>query len=168
MERLVEKVGHGYPVYVGCMECLQKKEVKNCVSCPVRIKATKKLKKYEELEEKVAEVYGEADSLFEAIAKTMLSRELRPFDSCQKAVLLTDEDVDRWHEYRDAAADGRMMIIPKLENGVIWAIGTHNDKQEVKALLRTKGWVADHLKDFGKLYFATKKEAEVAMAESNV
>lgn len=59
-----------------------------------------KLKHYEDLEEQLESVYGECDGLLEKVVEHLVRHERIEIGSPFKARLLTDEDVDKWQEYK--------------------------------------------------------------------
>lgn len=64
------------------------------------IDALRKVEKYEALERKLESTYGKCDTLLETIVNSLVRFEQAPKDTPDKSVLLTDEDVDRWYEFK--------------------------------------------------------------------
>lgn len=59
-----------------------------------------KLKEFENLEEQLESIYGEHEGLLETAVKSLVKHEGVDFGKPYKARLLTDEDVDKWEEYK--------------------------------------------------------------------
>ena len=58
-----------------------------------------KLKHYEDLEERLEKVYGEHERMLETIVSHLEKHEGIDVGNPGKALLLTDDDVDKWNEY---------------------------------------------------------------------
>lgn len=57
------------------------------------------IQQYRALEQRLQSVYGEHDGLLEIIVNGLVKYENAP-DMAYKAVLLTDDDVDKWKQYK--------------------------------------------------------------------
>ena len=71
------------------------------------------LGKYEDLEEMLQGTFGECDGLLENAVNLLIKHgkdalDTKPF----KARLLTDEDVDKWQQYKDAQKKQRLFLLP--------------------------------------------------------
>lgn len=69
-----------------------------------------RLKYYEDLEEKLQEVYGDNPDLLETVVDGLVKHEGCKFDTPYKSKLLMDESVDKWEEWKAADSDGRLII----------------------------------------------------------
>lgn len=71
------------------------------------------LKKYEDLEDRLNAVYGNCDGLLDRIVEHLEQHSGTDFISpVAKARLLTDEDVDRWEEYKTLEDRGKLLKLP--------------------------------------------------------
>lgn len=98
MERLTGRklcAGRAYYEKCGVVECADE-----CSVCEVPKEALKKLKEYEDLEERLQNVYGECDGLLENVVVGLEKHERAEFEKPIKVRLLTDDDVDRWEAYK--------------------------------------------------------------------
>lgn len=71
-----------------------------------------KLAMYEDLEELLEQAYGECPGLLEKAIKHLIKHEGAEFEKPLKSRLLTDEDVDRWLEYKDLDERGLLKKLP--------------------------------------------------------
>lgn len=74
------------------------------------LKAYFKLKDYEDLEERLNKVYGDCDDLLLRVVE-MLEKHpcIDMANNTLKSRLLTDEDVDKWEEYKQLEEQGRLL-----------------------------------------------------------
>lgn len=72
-----------------------------------------KLKEYEDLEERLNKVYGDCDGLPMSVVE-MLEKHpcIDMANNTLKSRLLTDEDVDKWEEYKQLEEQGRLIKLP--------------------------------------------------------
>ncbi len=63
------------------------------------IAALEEIQQYRALEQRLQSVYGEHDGLLEIVINGLAKYENAP-DRASKAVLLIDDDVDKWKQYR--------------------------------------------------------------------
>lgn len=89
-----ERVGKVGEYYSNIENCLKENE-----SCIVAIQALEEIQQYRALEQRLQSVYGEHDGLLEIIVNGLVKYENAP-DMAYKAVLLTDDDVDKWKQYK--------------------------------------------------------------------
>lgn len=75
-------------------------------------KVLEKLAMYEDLEESLEQVYGECSGLLEKAIKHLIKHEGADFEKPLKSRLLTDEDVDRWLEYKKLEEQGLLKKLP--------------------------------------------------------
>ena len=65
----------------------------------IAIQALEEIQQYRVMEQKLQSVYGEHDGLLEIIVNSLVKFDNAP-DKAIKAVLLTDEDVDKWEQLK--------------------------------------------------------------------
>ena len=130
-----------------------------------------KLAEYEDLEELIGVPLKEIAELF---------RQNIPED-CKhprKAIMLTDDDVDKWNGYKNAEEQGLLLRLPcpigtTVYNTTWWDDVTEKVKVDGKIFYRT---VRKHkvskstfslldVKDFGKTVFLTQEEAKQKLKE---
>lgn len=144
------------------------------------------LAEYEDLEEQLESVYGEHSGLLETMVKSLVRHEGADFGKPYKARLLTDEDVDKWEEYKDLEEQGRLIKLPCKVGDEFYIIAYRDEKvnnvkctgymiqnDEVNKINDSYVWLdsIDKPYDFWKLQFnefdnqcfLTKKEAEKAL-----
>ena len=92
MERLVEEL---YTF---------KSKVENCENDYI-ISVQEKLRKYEDLDERIGVP-------LEELAKLCDKHIPKDCQNPNKAIVLTDEDVDRWNEYKNAEEQGLLLLLP--------------------------------------------------------
>ena len=72
-----------------------------------------KLAEYEDLEDRLNKVYGDCDGLLPKVVEML---EKHPYidmaNSTSKSRLLTDEDVDKWNEYKRLEEQDRLIKLP--------------------------------------------------------
>lgn len=91
-----------------CENCLRKDSEYCSGNCRIEndvyktaISAMQELQQYRELEEKLKSQYGECDGLLVQVVDTLVQHSQEYVQGQPiKARLLTDEDVDRWDQYR--------------------------------------------------------------------
>lgn len=88
-----------FPSLKSCDKCIELNEChqKQCVQVH---DALLRLKRYEDLESQLREVYGECDGLLEESIKCLVEHEKVDIDKPLKARLLTDGNVDIWEKYK--------------------------------------------------------------------
>ena len=106
------------------MKCADQEEDGGCQYCGHMMQMMKKLAHYEDLEEKLASVYGECGGLLEKVVDGLVKHEGVEFEKPMKARLLTDDDVDKWDRLKGAM--GR--IVERLEDLYAW-----NDSKKKEA-----------------------------------
>lgn len=147
-----------------------------------------KLKSYEDLEEKLFETYGECEGLLETAIDYLCKYSIDlGMGKSKKSILLTDEDCDKWHEYKDLEEQGLLLKLPckvgdKVYDVVLCDDGIHRIKEmhvgnisPYGSVYNGKLWhvfLADDytyayrtFSDFGKTCFLSTEEAEKALAE---
>ncbi len=103
--------------YIFCeydnMKCADQEEDGGCQYCDHMMQMMKKLAHYEDLEVKLASVYGECGGLLEKVVEGLVKHEGVEFEKPMKARLLTDDDVDKWDRLKGA----RNRIVGRLIDG---------------------------------------------------
>lgn len=132
------------------------------------------LKKYQELETRLKNVYGDCDNLLEVVVNHLEKHpEIDIPDNVTKSRLLTDEDVDKWEKYKEL--DKKGLIIPCELHDILWSITynrlieckvsdiifTRNMKIHIRANSLNGVYSFEFLpEDFGKIVFFTEEEAK--------
>jgi len=72
-----------------------------CDAFDMAIQALEEIQQYREMEQRLKNIYGECDGLLEVVISSLERHENLELPSITvKSMLLTDEDVDMWEEYR--------------------------------------------------------------------
>ena len=109
MNRLTGRMENNDPYYPHCYESNCDS---NCASCDFDYEVLEKLTAYEDLEEKLKKVYGECDGLLEVVVNGLVKHEGVNIGKPKKARLLTDEDVDKWEDLKNAEEQGLLLRLP--------------------------------------------------------
>ena len=130
MERLTRTSDSGeaaftFNLYINCLPS-EAKKILNLAT---------KLKEYEDLEERLNKVYGDCDGLLTSVVE-MLEKHpcIDMANNTLKSRLLTDEDVDKWEEYKQLEEQGRLIKLPcKVGDTVAEAKlrGGENDQERI-------------------------------------
>lgn len=95
LEKIVKNYLHSYPaemeLFLSLIDKtpeLQEKQISEDLQ--------EKAKKYQELTDALKSVYGDCDGLLEIAVNHLVKHEGASFEKPQRAILLTDEDADRW------------------------------------------------------------------------
>ena len=151
----------------------------------VRIKDTdtlavaKKLKEYEDMEEELESIYGECPGLLKKVIDTLKSHP-NIEETPVKSRLLTDEDADKWLEYKQLEEQGKLLKLPCKVGDTVWNYSYFGlrdykvtymgfDKDGLLYFDCESGITYSfrcYLKDFKDKIFLTKSEAEAKVAES--
>lgn len=138
-----------------------------------------KLGEYEDLEERLQAVYGECGGLLEKVVEHLERHVEIDFpDPVFKARLLTDDEVDRWREYKKLDEQGKLLKLPCAVGDTVWFIKSNfsymqNPKAEKirkveiidgEIIFRTENRCFE-MKYIGKIVFLTQEEAEAALKE---
>lgn len=165
------------------MERLTKLIMKNN---PYR-KIVEKLKEYEDLEERLQNVYGEHHGLLnEVVAGLERHEKIDLPRQVIKSRLLIDESVDQWEEYKTLDKQRKLLKLPCAVGDTVWYISDKTEKQGRKTFI-DKGivdnitlgqtmipqiticndenvWTTfDSIEDFGKTFFLTQEEDDTAL-----
>jgi regulator of replication initiation timing len=139
-----------------------------------------KLAKYEDLEERLNKVYGDCDGLLLRVV-SMLEKHpgIDMANNTLKSRLITDEDVDKWEEYKQLEEQGRFVKLPCKVGDVVWNysyFGLRDYKVTYMGFDKNGLLYFDcksgitygfrcYLKDFKDKIFLTKSEAEAKLEE---
>lgn len=131
-----------------------------------------KLKEFENLEEQLESIYGEHEGLLETAVKSLVKHEGVDFGKPYKARLLTDEDVDKWEEYKSLEEQGLLVKLPCKAGDTIYLVD-FEEKMYDEATVDSVNVCRDGIEinndyEFGtcpedKYVFFTKEEAEKAL-----
>ena len=136
-----------------------------------------KLGKYEDLEERLNKVYGDCDGLLLNVVETLEKHSsIDITNNTLKSRLLTDEDVDKWEEYKQLEEQGRLIKLPCKVGTKVYAINRIIDYGEVGDEVTYSYSIIERefqiymMMDYGKLVFGktvflTKSEAEAKLKE---
>nr|DAW23486.1 MAG TPA: hypothetical protein [Caudoviricetes sp.] len=152
------------------------------IPCKWYIKAIEKLKRYEDLEERLNKVYGDCDGLLMSVVE-MLEKHpcINMANNALKSRLLTDEAVDKWEEYKQLEEQGRLIKLPCKVGDTVY-VPTRDFISELRIAHITISknntffhWMLNagiypNLDGFsvdkiGKTVFFTKSEAEAKLKE---
>ena len=189
MNRLTGRMENNDPYYPHCYESNCDS---NCASCDFDYEVLEKLTAYEDLEEKLKKVYGECDGLLEVVVNGLVKHEGVEIGKPKKARLLTDEDVDKWEDLKNAeeqelllrlpaplddvesfeiADKGIWMKIPCRKgdtvyeiDGITWKGHDWKYRSYKNAFVKETVFRLEMLSEIEKTVFLTKEEAEQALA----
>lgn len=139
MKRLTERFSNGQNAVAGCgsqcvhdfVYCENISDESECTrewsGCPTITEILDKLAYYEDLEEKLENVYGECAGLLETVVNNLVEHENIDFGKPHKARLLTDEDVDKWEDWKNAEEQGLLLRLPcKVGSEIYYILGIPN------------------------------------------
>lgn len=152
--------------------------------------ALNKLADYEDLEERLNNVYGDCDGLLLRVVETLEKHPCVDMtNNTLRSRLLTDEDVDKWEEYKQLEEQGRLIELPCKVGDTVYVngvrgcgeaekyrvirvdyhstLGTGRNEFYIEALLCADpdSEITFYDKQFGKTVFRTKSEAEAKLEE---
>jgi regulator of replication initiation timing len=166
MDRLTRRSSNGVAVYAApSADAVKWKNT--------RYEVLQKLADYEDLEERLNKVYGDCDGLLLRVV-SMLEKHpnIDMANNTLKSRLLTDEDVDKWEEYKQSEEQGRLIKLPcKVGDTAYEITGATTHGYDWKYLTYEKAYVhgtvfnLGRLYDIGKTVFLTKSEAEAKLKE---
>lgn len=141
-----------------------------------------KLKEYEDLEERLNKVYGECDGLLLRVVE-MLEKHpcVDMANNTLKSRLITDEDVDKWEEYKQLEEQNRLAKLPCNVGDIVYGISmgklislTVNEisifymkgEKIINVKCQNKDKFRNYVeREFGKTVFLVKSEAEAKLKE---
>lgn len=126
-----------------------------------KTKAYYKLQEYEDLEEELKSIYGECPGLLKKVIDTLKSHP-NIEETPVKSRLLTDEDADKWLEYKQLEERGKLLKLPCKVGDTVYLIKNNGTVVERKADMMFIGVLWE---EFGKEWFLTREEAEAKQAE---
>lgn len=134
---------------------------------------------YESLNNRLTKVFGKSDGLLEELVKAFEDASTLnvPKDTF-KSVLLTNEDVDRYEEYKQLEEQSRLIKLPCKVGDTVYNITWWDDVQE-KVVVKGKTYyrtIHEHkvsksafgytdIEEIGKTVFLTQSEAEAKLKE---
>lgn len=163
-------------------------------NCPCLQEILEKLAEYEDLEERLQNIYGDHHGLLDEVVAGLERHE--KIDLPQQVIksrLLIDESVDQWEEYKTLDKQGKLLKLPCAVGDTVWYISERVEKQgrkKAEVSFVDKGtvdnitvgclmipqiivcneeniWTTfDSVEDFGKTVFLTKEEADTALKEA--
>lgn len=148
----------------------------------------RKLKDYEDLEERLNKVYGDCDGLLLRVVEMLEKHQCVDMASnTLKSRLLTDEDVDKWEEYKQLEEQDRLIKLPCKVGDKIFldfagfgkdvdeftVVDFHLDCFKDGEVILFCDYESDDktlsgqidVMEFGKTVFLTKSEAEAKLKE---
>lgn len=127
-----------------------------------KTKAYYKLQEYEDLEEELESIYGECPGLLKKIIDTLKSHP-NIEETPVKSRLLTDEDADKWLEYKQLEEQGRLTKLPcKVGDDVYYILGIPN---KTPCVIDKCTFELSDINKIGKTLFLTREEAEAKLKE---
>lgn len=111
MERLTERTSDG--------EVIPRMDLRN----NGHKKCMKHLAEYEDLEERLEKIYGKCDEMLKIIV-SYLEKHNGLSKPSYKAILLTDEDAEKWEEWKRLEEQGKLLILPVAAGDRIYRINT--------------------------------------------
>ncbi len=141
-----------------------------------------KLKEYEDLDERLNKVYGDCDGLLLRVVE-MLEKHpcIDMANNTLKSRLLTDEDVDKWEEYKRLEEQDRLLRLPCKVGDTVYGLSmgkiislTVNEisifcmkgEKIINAKCQSDDKFRNYVEwEFGKTVFLTQSEAEARLRE---
>lgn len=142
----------------------------------------RKLKEYEDLEERLNKVYGDCDGLLLRVV-SMLEKHpcVDMANNTLKSRLITDEDVDKWEEYKQLEEQNRLAKLPCNVGDIVYGISmgklislTVNEisifymkgEKIINVKCQNKDKFRNYVeREFGKTVFLTQSAAEAKLKE---
>lgn len=139
--------------------------IKSAEDCEQLAGWLKKAEEYQQLEERLNKVYGDCDGLLLRVVE-MLEKHPRIYmaNNTLKSRLLTDEDVDKWEEYKLSDEQGRLIKLPCKVGDTVYHVvqGRIVEVSNVDLFFLLLS-VAENR--FNDSVFLTKTEAETKLKE---
>ena len=143
-----------------------------------------KLKKYEDMEEKLAKIYGECDNLLELVIDLLIKHTNAKLHIGEpiKARLLTNDTVDKWQRWKKADTEGRLVEFPCRPGDTVHVI-VYPESEKHRRIYQDKACslyvnedgtqkveLGRHYRDaevseFGTLFFVSEEEAKEKLKE---
>lgn len=152
--------------------------IKSAEDCEQLAEWLEKSKVYQQLEERLNKVYGDCDGLLLRVVE-MLEKHpcVDMANSTLKSRLLTDEDVDKWEEYKQSEEQGRLIKLPCKVGDTVYGISMGKIITLIvneisifcmkgEKIINVKCQSSDEFRnyverEFGKTVFLTKSEAKL-------
>lgn len=184
MERLTKKnkckLSHGEEIVL-CEHCENdcNDSCMKIIHCKWYTKAMDKLKRYEDLEERLNKVYGDCDGLLESMIELLEEHSGVDIpDDTVKALLLTNESVDFYKKCESLEEQDRLIKLPCKIGCTVYDIAWWDNIEE-KVIVKGETYyrtVHKHkvtksafdysdIREFGKTVFLTESEAEAKLKE---
>lgn len=139
--------------------------IKSAEDCEQLAGWLKKAEEYQQLEERLNKVYGDCDGLLLRVVE-MLEKHpcIDMANNTLKSRLLTDEDVDKWEEYKQLEEQGRLIKLPCKVGDTVYHVvqGRIVEVSNVDLFFLLLS-VAENR--FNDSVFLTKSEAEAKLKE---
>lgn len=105
--------------------------IKSAEDCEQLAGWLKKAEEYQQLEERLNKVYGDCDGLLLRVVE-MLEKHpcIDMANNTLKSRLLTDEDVDKWEEYKQLEEQGRLIKLPCKVGDAYYSMEVNTDSCE--------------------------------------
>lgn len=128
-----------------------------------KTKAYYKLQEYEDMEEELESIYGECPGLLKKVVDTLKSHP-NIEETPVKSRLLTDEDADKWLEYKQLEEQGKLLKLPCKVGDIVYSIFQNRILETTADEFFISLSMMRH--SFGDTVFLTLPEAEAKLAES--
>lgn len=158
MERLTERTGEG--------KAIPRMDLKN----NGHQKCMERLAEYEDLEERLQNVYGDHHGLLDEVVAGLERHE--KIDLPQQVIksrLLTDESVDQWEEYKTLDKQGKLLKLPCAVGDTVYVLEANMKNfnwNHIKGKITKAKFDYWMIPRFGSLVFLTREEAEAALKET--
>lgn len=154
--------------------------IKSAEDCEQLAEWLEKSKVYQQLEERLNKVYGDCDGLLLRVVE-MLEKHpcVDMANSTLKSRLLTDEDVDKWEEYKQSEEQGRLIKLPCKVGDTVYGISMGKiitlivneisifymkGEKIINVKCQNDDMFRNYIEtEFGKTVFLTKSEAEAKL-----
>lgn len=176
MERLTERTSdgilvkedYGEEVLKTLYQCYGAESMPHYANCDEGYCAMEKLAEYEDLEERLQNIYGEHHGLLNEVVASLERHE--KIDLPQpviKSRLLTDEDVDQWDKWNTLKKQGKLPELPCAVGDTYYRIENDgvNPPRVREWKVRTLEFCVNVRDCIGKTVFLTREEAEAALKE---
>lgn len=125
-----------------------------------------KLAEYEDLQERLYNVYGECSGLLETIVKCLeIHENINLPIPVIKSTLLTDETVDEWEEYKSLKEQGKLLKLPCAVGDTVYCIMT--SMKGTTPTIFSQKFDYSMIDCFGKTVFLSREEAETVLETLN-
>ena len=168
MERLTEnnkcKLSHGEEIVL-CKHCENdcNDSCMKIIHCKWYTKAMDKLKRYEDLEERLNKVYGDCDGLLESMIELLEEHSGVDIpDDTVKVLLLSNKAVDFYKECEDLDVRDRLIKLPCKD---VYFINPRHTMVMKKPIRELKIYETEDIDRENCKYFSTEEKAKVKLKE---